>query len=234
MPCCCVVPLHVVRPLFRRVQGDDIPDVMLDPARVQPVRDPLHFVAILLLDVRPQHCPARPCGKRPSPSCCHASVPAAITFEPVLDLGRQQHAMLITDLRRRSFQMHIRPAILLQPCGKHFSCADPRAASRPPSHIMQSSEQQTARNQSSTHPMIVSGCPHLRKVKPRLTASSKREVAHRNSSPVCSTGFCSSMPRFADPNVLVGFDHRRRRRRVPPDRRSRPRADRRLLHADRG
>ena len=43
----------------------------------------------------------------------------------------------------------------------------------------------------------------------------------------------AGLPAPADPRVLVGREHGRRRRRRAPERRPRDRADRRLLHADR-
>ena len=105
------VPLDVVGiPLQKSIQRNDVPHVQPNSVRVQSSGDAFQLVAILLLDVRPELALGGVAKEIP------ASLGVVSQLERdhalrVADLRRQQVTVLITDLRRRAFQMHVGPPV---------------------------------------------------------------------------------------------------------------------------
>ena len=78
----------------------------------EPFDDAGEFVAILLLDMRPEDLLLRLAEEVPILLFFVREL-GGDGFEVVLDFGRQQVSMLETDLAGRTFQVHLHPAVML-------------------------------------------------------------------------------------------------------------------------
>src|ERR1035441_9374330 len=107
-----VVPLVVVGQFQPGVERHHIPNVQLHALRLETFDDAVQFLAVLLLDARPQDLFRGLAEERPILSLFVDHL-RRDRLEGVFDFGGQQRAVLESDLAGRALQVHLDPSIAL-------------------------------------------------------------------------------------------------------------------------
>ena len=99
----------IIRQLHEGVQRDNVVNIHGHTARLRALGDAVQFVLVFGIDVRPQHI-VRGFAEEIPIALGIVRVFELHGRERILDLGREQIAVLVADVIRRAGEMHVGPA----------------------------------------------------------------------------------------------------------------------------
>src|SRR5690242_9623779 len=107
-------PWHVVIGQFRNcVESDEIVEIDVRALHSQTIHHSSQLLLILRVDFGPEH-PVRDVAKKIPISSSVVGHFKAHRGESVCNFGREQVAVLVPDLERRTFQVHVNPSVALK------------------------------------------------------------------------------------------------------------------------
>src|ERR1039458_5815442 len=148
-----VVPLVVVGQFQPGVERHHIPNVQLHALRLETFDDAVQFLAVLLLDARPQDLFRSLAEERPILSLFVDHL-RRDRLEGVFDFGRQQRAVLESDLAGRALQVHLDPSIALAGA-PGFAQARVGLRFARNQREPQGKQQNSGKNCGTSHPVII-------------------------------------------------------------------------------